>query len=117
MTQQFIDTAELAELLRVNHDTARRLCRDGRLAAAGIATMQATEAGSYRIRRADLTARIGERGVLTPDEAAARLGVNPRTVKRWLADGRLGGLQLGSGRGTLWRVSIESLEALASPTS
>jgi excisionase family DNA binding protein len=48
---------------------------------------------------------------LTPEEVAARLKVQPRTVQEWLRTGRLPGLKLGK----LWRIRESDLEAFLSP--
>jgi len=45
---------------------------------------------------------------LTPEEAASRLRVNPRTVRRWLRTRKLKGLKVGK----LWRVKEADLEDL-----
>lgn len=45
---------------------------------------------------------------LTVNEVAKRLSVHPRTVKRWLADGELGGFVLGDRAG--WRISEEEYQ-------
>ncbi len=44
---------------------------------------------------------------LTVDEVSARIRVHPRTVKRWLATGKLRGKLLGDRAG--WRVSESEL--------
>lgn len=46
---------------------------------------------------------------LKPSEAADLLRVNPRTVKRWLQDGRLTGFQTPGGH---WRVTASSVRSL-----
>ena len=43
--------------------------------------------------------------------AAARLGVTPTTVRRWLSEGRLAGVRVG-GR---YRVDQEALDAIVQP--
>ncbi len=48
-------------------------------------------------------------GYLTVAEVAERLRVYPGTVKRWLRDGKLVGVQLGDRAG--WRITEEDLEA------
>ncbi len=50
---------------------------------------------------------------LTVDEVATRLKVHPRTVKRWLADGKLKGKLLGDRAG--WRVSETDLRRFMEP--
>lgn len=45
---------------------------------------------------------------LTPDEVAKKLRVNYRTVRRWLADGKLPGTRIGERK---WRISAKALEA------
>jgi len=113
-TINLITTAEAAELLGINADTARRLCRDGRLQEAGISCVKIGEGktGDWRVSQNDIIAKVGSRGVLTPQEAAERLSLNPRTIKRQILAGKIGGLKLGEGRGTLYRISIEALEKL-----
>lgn len=111
--KRFINTQELAKLLNVNHDTATRLCRDGRLHDSGIGIVKLGDnTAQYRISLNDLESAIGKRGSVTADEAAKTLDLNPRTVKTMCADGRLKCLKCGSGRGTLWRVSVEALEEM-----
>ena len=46
---------------------------------------------------------------LTVAEAAERLRLNPETIRRWLRDGRLTGVHLGSDKAG-WRVSERELE-------
>jgi excisionase family DNA binding protein len=46
---------------------------------------------------------------LTVAEVAERLRVYPGTVKRWLREGKLVGVQLGDRAG--WRIEEEDLEA------
>lgn len=46
--------------------------------------------------------------LLTPEEAAERLAVNPKSVREWLRQGRLKGIKAGR----LWRVRERDLEAL-----
>ena len=48
-------------------------------------------------------------GYLTVAEVAERLRVYPGTVKRWLREGKLVGVQLGDRAG--WRIAEEDLEA------
>ena len=48
---------------------------------------------------------------LTVDEVAARLRVDPETVRRMLRDGRLVGVRLG-GRRAGWRITESALAAL-----
>jgi excisionase family DNA binding protein len=45
---------------------------------------------------------------LTVNEVAEKLQVHPRTVKRWLNDGKLKGVLLGDRAG--WRVSTKQFE-------
>jgi excisionase family DNA binding protein len=47
--------------------------------------------------------------LLTVDEVAERTRVQPRTVRRWLREGRLHGILLG-GRKTGYRVKESDLE-------
>jgi excisionase family DNA binding protein len=44
----------------------------------------------------------------TVNEIAEQLKVHPSTVKRWLREGKLGGLLLGDRAG--WRISQEDLD-------
>lgn len=44
--------------------------------------------------------------VLTPDQVATRLQVNPRTVSAWLKTGRLRGSKVGR----LWRIPSECVD-------
>ena len=48
--------------------------------------------------------------LLTVSEAADRLRLNPETIRRWLRDGRLSGLWLGSDKAG-WRISERDLDA------
>jgi excisionase family DNA binding protein len=48
-------------------------------------------------------------GYLTVVEVAERLRVYPGTVKRWLREGKLVGIQLGDRAG--WRIAEEDLAA------
>ena len=50
---------------------------------------------------------------LTVDEVAGRLRVHPRTVKRWLAEGKLRGKLLGDRAG--WRVGEADLRRFMAP--
>lgn len=45
--------------------------------------------------------------LLTPDEAAERLAVSPKTLRDWLRTGALRGVKVGR----LWRVRPTDLEA------
>jgi excisionase family DNA binding protein len=49
---------------------------------------------------------MSESPMLTPEDVAARLKVNPRTVQAWLRSGRLAGLK----QGKLWRIRESDLE-------
>ena len=48
--------------------------------------------------------------LLTVTEAAERLRLNPETIRRWLRDGRLSGVWLGSDKAG-WRISECDLDA------
>jgi excisionase family DNA binding protein len=48
--------------------------------------------------------------LLTVHEAAARLRLDPETIRRWLRDGRLSGIWLGSDKAG-WRISEQALAA------
>lgn len=45
--------------------------------------------------------------LLTPEEAAERLAVSPKTVRDWLRSGELKGVKVGR----LWRIRPTDLEA------
>ena len=47
--------------------------------------------------------------LLTVIEAAERLRLNPETIRRWLRDGRLSGVWLGSDKAG-WRISERDLD-------
>ncbi len=49
--------------------------------------------------------------LLTVDEAAARLKVQPDTVRRWLRSGKLRASKLGRD----WRIPASSVEGLLKP--
>jgi excisionase family DNA binding protein len=44
--------------------------------------------------------------LLTPDQAAEKLAVKPRSIKEWLRQGKLLGVKIGK----LWRIRNEDLE-------
>jgi excisionase family DNA binding protein len=46
---------------------------------------------------------------LTVAEVADKLAVSPRTVSRWLSEGRIKGIKLG-GKKTGWRIRPSELE-------
>ena len=48
--------------------------------------------------------------LLTVSEAAERLRLNPETIRRWLRDGRLSGVWLGSDKAG-WRIIERDLDA------
>ncbi len=48
---------------------------------------------------------------LTPVQASRELGISERTVRRWIAEGRLRGQQIRRGKKMMWRV--ERLSVLA----
>jgi len=45
--------------------------------------------------------------LMTPEDAARRLAVSPKTLRQWLRTGRLGGVKAGR----LWRLREEDLAA------
>jgi excisionase family DNA binding protein len=49
--------------------------------------------------------------LLTPEDAAERLAVSPKTIRDWLRMGKLKGVRAGR----LWRIREEDLEAFLSP--
>jgi excisionase family DNA binding protein len=51
--------------------------------------------------------------LLTPEEAAERIAVSPRTLRDWLRSGELRGVKVGK----LWRVRPADLEAFIEPAS
>ena len=48
--------------------------------------------------------------LLTIEEVAAMLKIQPKTVGNWLRAGKLPGVKLGDGRAAEWRVNKEDLE-------
>jgi excisionase family DNA binding protein len=54
-------------------------------------------------------------GTISVSEAAERLGRTPQTVRNWLHDGKLAGVQAGKRR--IWRVDEASLAPFVPPTS
>ena len=50
-------------------------------------------------------------GTITVNEAAERIGVSHKTVRRMLHNGELKGSLVGNGRG-IWRISEEHVDAL-----
>ncbi len=50
-----------------------------------------------------------QKELLTPEEAARLLKVNPATVRAWLREGKLKGVKLPGG---FWRISEEALQEL-----
>ena len=53
-----------------------------------------------------MTADMPEERFLTPEEVADMLRVSPRTVNRWLNQGKLPGVKIGS----RWRIEREDFE-------
>lgn len=53
-----------------------------------------------------MTADVPEERFLTPEEVADMLRVSPRTVNRWLNQGKLPGVKIGS----RWRIEREDFE-------
>ncbi|MBT9173671.1 MAG: hypothetical protein DDT21_02075 [Syntrophomonadaceae bacterium] len=49
--------------------------------------------------------------LLTPQQAAERLAVSPKSVRGWLRQGKLRGVRAGS----LWRIRESDLEAFLDP--
>ena len=47
--------------------------------------------------------------LLTPPQAAELLGVNPRTVNRWVEDGRIPFVALPSGRKRIRRSDVDAI--------
>jgi excisionase family DNA binding protein len=54
---------------------------------------------------------VGER-LLTVKETAARLRLNPETIRRWLRQGRIRGTLMGSDRGG-YRISESEIAKIA----
>ena len=65
--------------------------------------------GQSRPELADLTS---ESGWVTTDVAAKSVRVSPRTIRRYIDQGRLQAKQQGEGVGREWLVSVDSLHAL-----
>jgi len=49
--------------------------------------------------------------LLTPEEAAERLAVSPKSIREWLRQGKLKGVKAGR----LWRIRERDLEAFLDP--
>lgn len=49
--------------------------------------------------------------LLTPEEAAERLAVSPKSIREWLRQGKLKGVRAGR----LWRIKERDLEAFLDP--
>jgi excisionase family DNA binding protein len=49
--------------------------------------------------------------LLTPEEAAERLAVSPKSIREWLRQGKLKGVRAGR----LWRIRERDLEAFLDP--
>jgi excisionase family DNA binding protein len=49
--------------------------------------------------------------VLKVGDVAARLGLNPFTVRKWLREGKIRGVRMGSDRGG-WRITEEEVERI-----
>jgi excisionase family DNA binding protein len=78
---------------------------------------QPVHASPYRRRQedrmADETSKAGSeerRSLMTVRAVAEHLGVHPETIRRWLRDGRLVGVDLGSDSGG-WRIDPRDLDA------
>ena len=54
--------------------------------------------------------------LLTVDEAAAALSLNPQTVRVWLRNGKLRGLRTGEGRNGQWRVPESAIVESLTPS-
>lgn len=59
---------------------------------------------------------MDESQLLTVGDVAARLRVNPETVRRWLRTGKLHGFMMG-GRRAGYRILAESVERIIDGTS
>ena len=55
--------------------------------------------------------------LLTVDEAAAVLSLNPQTVRRWLRTAKMRGLRTGEGKGAVWRVPESALTEALTPNT
>lgn len=60
-----------------------------------------------------MSAATSSRRLLALDEAAEYLGLNPRTIRRYIADGSIRGYRIGGQR--LIRVDQAELDALLQP--
>lgn len=54
--------------------------------------------------------------IYTVREAAERLRVHPVTLRLWLAQGRVRGVQVG-GAGSSWRIPASEIERLLEPSA
>ena len=57
--------------------------------------------------------RAPRRKLIWPGEAAEQLGVSPRTIRKWISQGRLPVSKLPSGR---YKVALEDIERIAETT-
>jgi excisionase family DNA binding protein len=55
--------------------------------------------------------------LLTVQEAATALSLNPQTIRRWLREGRLRGLRTGNTQGAVWRVPESALVECMKPNT
>jgi excisionase family DNA binding protein len=101
--QTTLTRREAAELLGTSERNVRRLIELGRLPVhpgpKGARLLQRDDVLRYRARTVDAV----------PQEQAARLlDVDVRTVRRMLKDGRLGAIEMESGRLRVSRPSLDS---------
>nr|WP_069403191.1 helix-turn-helix domain-containing protein [Mycolicibacterium holsaticum] len=59
-----------------------------------------------------MTTRTPTKGLITIQAAAEMLAVDPRTIRRWIAQGRLKARRVGP---KLIRVELASVEAMGQP--
>jgi len=55
-----------------------------------------------------------DESVFTVKEVAARVRLNPETIRRWIKDGRIKGISMGSDRGG-YRIPESELRRLLAP--
>lgn len=71
-------------------------------------------ANAAAVARAGLGPAVPEGPLtLTVSQFARALGVTPKTVRRWLYDGKIRGSKPAGGQQDLWRIPRSELERLA----
>lgn len=55
--------------------------------------------------------------LLTVEQAAEVLSLNPQTVRRWLRTSKMRGLRTGQGKGSVWRVPESAITEALTPNT